>query len=142
MSDNNYNVGYGKPPEQTQFRKGRSGNPAGRPKGTKNLKTDVMEEMRERVVVREGERPRKISKQRAVIKTLVARTLKGDARAANTLMNTLFRIFDPEGETATPGQPLNAEERGTLELLKTRLIADACAEPPETDCPDSAESEP
>jgi hypothetical protein len=141
MSDD-YEIGYGKPPEHTQFRKGRSGNSAGRPKGTQNLKTDVMEEMREKVVVREGERPRKISKQRAIIKTLVARTLKGDARAANTLMNTLFRILDPEGEPAIPSQPLNAEERDALELLKTRLIGDACAGPPATDCPDSTDSEP
>jgi hypothetical protein len=42
-------VGYGRPPEHTRFRKGHSGNPKGRPKGTRNLLTDVQEELAERI---------------------------------------------------------------------------------------------
>ena len=36
-----YEVGYGKPPKDSQFKKGESGNKRGRPKGVKNLKTEV-----------------------------------------------------------------------------------------------------
>jgi Family of unknown function (DUF5681) len=32
-----YKVGYGKPPKTTRFKKGKSGNPGGRPKGSLNL---------------------------------------------------------------------------------------------------------
>jgi len=138
MSDD-YQIGFGNPPKGSQFQKGKSGNPKGRPKGAKNLKTDLMEEMREKVVIREGERSRKIPKQRAVVKTLVARTLKGDARAAHTLMNLLFRLLDPEGEAVIVGQPLNTEERDVLESLKARLLSNAQSQLMLDESPDTTE---
>jgi Family of unknown function (DUF5681) len=138
MSDN-YKIGYGKPPKDTQFKTGESGNRKGRPKGAKNLKTDLTEEMHEKVVVREGERSRKIPKQRAILKALVARTLKGDARAANTLMHVYFRVLDPEGDAAIAGEPLSTEEREILQSLKTRLLSDAQPHLIVDESPNSAE---
>ena len=43
----NYPVGYGKPPLQSRFKAGTSGNARGRPKGSKNLKTLVKEAAKE-----------------------------------------------------------------------------------------------
>jgi uncharacterized protein DUF5681 len=139
MSDD-YKIGYGKPPKDTQFKTGESGNRKGRPKGAKNLKTDLMEEMHEKVVIREGERSRKIPKQRAIVKALVARTLKGDVRAANTLMHVYFRVLDPEGDAAIAGEPLSAEERDVLQSLKTRLLSDAQPHLIVDESPNSAEA--
>ena len=130
-----YEVGYGKPPKSTQFKKGQSGNEKGRPKRTKNLKTDVKEELQEMIFAREGERTVKISKQRAVIKSLVAKTMKGDPRSANTFFNTYFRIFDPAGEFVEAAAPMNAEEREVYEGFLARF---SCAQKkPEPDASDS-----
>ncbi len=92
--DDSYEVGYGNPPKHTRFQPGQSGNPRGRPKGTKNLKTDLMEELGEKIIVREGGQARKVSKQRAVVKSVVARTLKGDVRAAALLTSMMMRLLD------------------------------------------------
>lgn len=121
-SEKKGSVGRGRPPEYSRFKKGKSGNPRGRPKGARNLKTDVMEELRESIVVTEGERPTRISKQRAIIKSLVNRTLRGDSRAAHTLMSVVFRTIDPEAESSPPSPALTIEEQEVLEALKSRLL--------------------
>src|ERR1700730_396257 len=90
-------VGYGNPPKGSRFKKGQSGNRRGRPKGSKNLKTDLTEELQTEIKVREGSRAIKISKQRAIVKTLIAKTLTGDARAVTTLTNFDVSRSRPRG---------------------------------------------
>ena len=76
-----YEVGYGKPPRHTRFAKGQSGNPRGRPSGTKNLKTLLSEALNEPVIVTENGGRRKVSKRQAIITQLVNRSAKADLRA-------------------------------------------------------------
>ena len=91
--EGDYIVGRGRPPEKHRFRKGRSGNLKGRPKGTKNLKTDLVEELSERVKVTENGRKLTVSKQRLIIKVLTAKAVKGDTKAANILINLLAQTM-------------------------------------------------
>jgi hypothetical protein len=65
-----YEVGYKTPPKDTQFKPGQSRNPNGRPKGARNLKTDLADELQERIVLREGGERRTVSKQRAMLKLM------------------------------------------------------------------------
>ena len=84
MADD-YEVGYGRPPRDTRFRKGQSGNPKGRPKGSKNVATVFLEEMRRLVVVREGGKTRRIGKQEALVTSLWNKAIKGDIRAVENI---------------------------------------------------------
>lgn len=105
---NDYEVGYGKPPEKTQWQKGRSGNPKGRPKGVKNLKTELLEEFLETIPVKEGGNRKMVSKQRAMIKSLMAKAVQGDARAASTLLNMFLKLV--------PEEP---DDKEVIDLTKT-----------------------
>jgi len=43
--DHDYEVGYGRPPVHARFRPGQSGNPKGRPKGSRNKRTAMAEQI-------------------------------------------------------------------------------------------------
>ena len=47
-------AGYCKPPKKHRFKKGKSGNPKGRPKNAKGLKTDLKEELASQMTVKIG----------------------------------------------------------------------------------------
>ena len=113
MTDSN-DVGYGKPPRSTQFKPGQSGNPKGRPRGTRNLSTDLKDELKTLVNVREGGKEKKVSKQQAMIMGVLAKAMGGDIKAANTVIELLLRLHEHEQDHAE-AEPLSPEE---LELLR------------------------
>ena len=127
MADKNkptgdYAVGYCRPPKQTRWSKDQSGNPKGRGKGTKNLKTDLLEELGEKITIREGGREVRITKQRALIKSQVARALKGSDSAANKIIDLYLRIAGIADEADDVGTPLTNEENAILSNLRDRIL--------------------
>ena len=115
----NYDVGYKKPPKHTQFQPGESGNPRGRPKGVKNLATDLEEESAETVVVTEGGRQKQTTKQRAMIKSVYAKALKGDTRAAGVLINLIIGL-EHARQASSDGTVLSAEDQAILDRIKAQ----------------------
>jgi hypothetical protein len=75
----------GSPPKHWQFRKGTSGNPRGRPKGSKNLSTYLMEAARDQVTATVGGRTRTISKLQATTMQLATKAAGGDQAAIGRL---------------------------------------------------------
>ena len=85
-----YDVGYGKPPKDTRFAKGKSGNPRGRPKGAKNkrpgmheerMKDTILDEAYRSIAVRDGDRTVTIPVAQAVIRSMAINAAKGQNRA-------------------------------------------------------------
>lgn len=83
-----YKVGYRKPPKKSQFKKGKSGNSNGRPKGSKNRKPPdsilsklVLEEARRSVALKEGDTIVTVPMVQAAIKSLQNQAVKGNVRA-------------------------------------------------------------
>jgi Family of unknown function (DUF5681) len=109
-------VGHKRPPKEHQFQPGQSGNPNGRPKSTRNFKTDLREELSECISIREGDRDISISKQRALIKRLVASAIEGDARSIATLMSFCARAFGDDNDE----QEQAAEDREIVQAFARR----------------------
>ena len=110
---NEYKVGYGKPPKSRQFRRGKSGNPKGRPRGSLKLATDLAAELNEQITVREDGKPRRVSKQRALIKSLMAKALQGDVRANAAVLALYARVI-----TDLPEDDDSFVEENELQILR------------------------
>jgi Family of unknown function (DUF5681) len=102
MSDeNNWNVGYGKPPKHAQFKRGQSGNPRGRPKGSINYKTRFHRIINEQVTVNENGRRKKSPKFDVAMRQVVNKAVTADFKALN-LLRQLYQIFAREEDRAEP----------------------------------------
>ena len=110
---NEYKVGYGKPPKSRQIKRGKSGNPKGRPKGSLKLATDLAAELNEQITVREDGKPRRVSKQRALIKSLMAKALQGDVRANAAVLALYARVI-----TDLPEDDESFVEENELQILR------------------------
>jgi hypothetical protein len=110
-----YNVGYGRPPRHTRFKKGQSGNPNGRPQGRANAKTIVSRAINEKVTIREGDTARDMTKLEGMLQAHLIKAIKGDARSASLVINLVTRLgllADTQNETLTA---LSEEDQAILE---------------------------
>jgi hypothetical protein len=116
-----YEVGYGKPPRHTRFVKGQSGNPRGRPSGTKNFTTLLNEALNETVIVTENGGRRKVSKRQAILTQLVNRSATADLRAIKLLFD-IVRDLEHPTEAASPEAAASGEaDHKVIEQLRARF---------------------
>jgi Family of unknown function (DUF5681) len=106
-----YAVGYRRPPVQNRFKPGQSGNPSGRTKGSKNIKTVFEKILNEQVSLREGSTIRTVTKSEAILRGLVVNAMKGDARS----ITTLFRLAETTGQLDNEGSEVTAIRRIIVE---------------------------
>jgi hypothetical protein len=119
--DEDHQMGYGKPPRHSQFVKGQSGNPRGRPRAAKNLKTLLKKALNELVVVTDQAGRRKISKLEAIITQLVNRSAKGDSKATQILL-AMQRDIEGQTEQADPNTSAFSEaDAQIIQRIRARL---------------------
>ena len=119
-----YQVGYGRPPKQHQFQKGRSGNPSGRPKGARNLKTIVDDVFSEPVRLRRDGAFIEVSTAEAMLRSMTHKAMKGDVAAFRAVQTFLSGRLEAGSAEDSEAVPLTAEEQEILvehlRFLQTR----------------------
>ena len=108
--DDEYEVGYGRPPKHAQFKPGQSGNPRGRPKKSKNVDALLEKELDEIVTLHEGGQPKRMTKREAIIKQFVNLAIKGNAKPLQMMLAHLEENRQPE--------PFTLSEADDAEILR------------------------
>jgi hypothetical protein len=109
-----YEIGFGKPPEHSKFRKGLSGNPKGRPKGRRNLAIVLEQTLQEKIVIREGETRKTVTKLEAAVKQLVDKAAKGDLAALRQLTALAGSAVEQKEDSST-----NELDEADMEVMQS-----------------------
>jgi Family of unknown function (DUF5681) len=106
-------VGYGRPPKATRFAPGESGNPRGRPKGSRSVGSILKGIMSQKVNVSEGGRRRRVSRVELMLLRLVNDAAHGDPRATKLALE----LHDRYGQSTDGGVQSEELSSDDLEIL-------------------------
>jgi len=115
-----YAVGFAKPPQSSQFTKGESGNPKGRPKGSVGLHTLILKAGRERVRVNGPDGIRMVSKIEAAAMQLSNKSAQGDLRATRELFVLVQRAEEKIMQQPNP-ERMSEADRKMMERMLERI---------------------
>ena len=115
-----YEVGYGRPPKSGQFKKGLSGNPTGRPKGSKNLATVVLKEARQLVRVNGPRGSRKVTKLEAALMQMGNKAAQGDLRASREFIH-LVRCSEEAANTRADPLTTHEMDQQVMQSIRRRM---------------------
>jgi hypothetical protein len=87
-------VGYGHPPKAHQFKKGQSGNPKGRPKGSRPVGAVLQEILGQRIAVTENGKTRRLP----ALEVMLRRLANDAMRSEPVALKLMLSLFDRYGE--------------------------------------------
>ena len=112
-SEDDFKIGYKRPPRHSRFQPGKSGNPRGRQKSVRNLGSDVKRTLETPVRLNERGKAKRVSTQEAVLLRLREKALKGDGRSLDRLL-ALAQIFNNGAAIESLGGKAEAAEDQAL----------------------------
>lgn len=118
-----YEIGYQKPPKDTRFVKGQSGNPSGRPPGSKNWATILNAALQQKVTVLENGSSKQVTKIEAATMQLVNKAASGDSFSIRLMLNlvpSMEAVINKAGISSLS----NEQDRVVLEALMKQVGAD------------------
>ena len=119
LSRSNYEVGYGKPPQEARFTPGQSGNTRGRPKGRKSPRALLERALSAPITITENGRARSVQQRDVLFRSLIGKALKGDAGSTALLVKLMEkRGLDREHEPITTIERYNVTPDGRRAGLK------------------------
>ena len=108
----------------TRFKPGQSGNPKGRPKGTRNFANDLEDVLEKKVRIMEDGRSNSVSSQMAALMRLREKALKGDGRALDRII-AMASEHSAEKEARSADRQLSADENAILERYQESILRGA-----------------
>jgi hypothetical protein len=121
-NQNDHIARYQRPPRRGQYKPGQSGNPSGRPKGSKNIRTYVKEHLNKKIPIIEAGKMRKVSRAEAIAIQLVNQAAKGEPKGLAAVIS-LTREFDAAVGELRPNVLARAEDAVVLEGVIARIRA-------------------
>jgi len=122
-TQDDYEVGYGKPPKNTQFHKGVSGNPTGRPKKATNFHSIFMKESESLILINDNGQRRRISKLEGIAKQLHNKALTGNIAALRMYIALYPQVLEIVARQSKDLERKHASQFTDEELEK--IIVDA-----------------
>src|SRR5258708_5064200 len=129
-----YEVGYGRPPRRSQFTKGRSGNPKGRPKGAQSLTDHFARALNERVMINENGSRRTIPKSDAVVKQLVNKAASGDHKSIRLVLEMAGPLSERGRQAELEAKYQKDSDAGERLTRKLDQLAESGAAPVSRGC--------
>ena len=107
-------VGYKQPPLESRFKKGRSGNPKGRPKGSWSGKDLLQKALAIPLRITENGVVRTLPQKDVLFRSLLAKAIKGDSKSVALILKLIDKWnIDHSAPTVTMIQRVIVEPDGT-----------------------------
>jgi len=111
-------VGYCKPPKNSRFKPGESGNPRGRPRGSLNWGMVLQRALGEKVVINENGRCTIMTKLEAAIMQLVNKAASGDGKAIHYLCQLVVSVEERSVAVEPSAQISETDQKVIANILR------------------------